>query len=247
MAPIEDVPGRDRTLASRQPRSSRVEDLAQAAGEVALSVIPVVGSALQTTFASAANIVSTRRTEAWLAELATEVDRLAARKSLSVTEIVEDPAFFESLVRGTRSAQATTRTKKLDALRSIILNSGSWSPTSALVQQTCLRLVDQLEAEHLALLEIFAHPDQWLANHPELGDGETITFGEVVPAIISIPGEGAADWMAMRFLDELHQRGLISQSVGLAYQIKRVRTIDTNVTPLGTALIEMITAPSFRD
>lgn len=94
MAPIEDVPGRDRTLASRQPRSSRVEDLAQAAGEVALSVIPVVGSALQTTFASAANIVSTRRTEAWLAELATEVDRLAARKSLSVREIVEDPAFL---------------------------------------------------------------------------------------------------------------------------------------------------------
>ena len=127
-------------------------------------------------------------------------------------------------MRGTRAAQATTREEKLQALRSVILNSGSWSPMPELVQITCLRLVDELEAEHLAFLEVFAHPGQWLARHPELGDAETVTLAEVVPVIIDLPGEGVSDYMAMRILDQLHQRGLISQSVGLAYPIKRVRT-----------------------
>lgn len=109
------------------------------------------------------------------------------------------------------------------------------------------RLVDDLEAEHFALLEIFARPAEWLARHPELREVESITLGEVVPAIFSIPGEGNADWMAMRFMDELYQRGLIAQSVGLAYPIKRVRTSDSGVTALGAALINMITAPSFKE
>lgn len=228
-------------LAARQPRTSLADVAAQAGAEVAFSALPLVGSALQTAFASAANYVSVRKTEAWLAELAQMVDQLAARQGLRVDEVVADPTFYETLVRATRAAQATGREEKLAALQAIVLNSGSWSPTPDVVQLACLRIVDELQAEHMLLLEALANPDEWLAAHPSAGEGHPATVGDLVSAIFELHDSNAADYLALRFLDELHQRGLISQSVGLAYEIKPLRSIDTAITPLGTAVLQMIT------
>ena len=237
---ISDRSAGERNLASSQPRSSLAEDITQGATEVVLSAIPVVGSALQTTFAAAANIISNRKTEAWLSELAVAVDHLAASQGLSVEDVVADPAFYEAVIRGTRAAQTTMREEKLAAIRGVVISSGSWSTTPELVQQACMRLVDELQAEHFALLQVFAHPELWLSSHPEVGDGETIRMEAIFATIFDLPGAGAADFMAMRFIDELYQRGLLTQSVGPAYTINRLGAVDANITPLGRVLVDML-------
>lgn len=81
----------DGGLAARQPRTSLADVATQSGAELAFSALPLVGSALQTAFASTANYVSTLKTEAWLAELAQMVDQLAARQGLRVDDIVADP------------------------------------------------------------------------------------------------------------------------------------------------------------
>lgn len=169
------------------------------------------------------------------------VDQLAARRGLRVDEVVADPTFYETLVRATRAAQATGREEKLAALQAIVLNSGSWSPTPDVVQLACLRIVEKLQAEHLLLLESLANPDGWLAAYPAADDKHPATVGDLVSAIFELRDPNAADYLALRFLDELHQRGLISQSVGLSYEIKPLRSIDTSITPLGTAVLQMVT------
>jgi hypothetical protein len=232
------------TLAASQPRSSIAEDATQGVAEVILASIPIAGPALQTSFSTAANIVATRQNEKWLSNLAATVDSIANRVHLTVEEVVQNPLFYETLVRSTRAAQATTSKAKLEALQNVVTNSGDWAPSPGVVQQTCLRLVADLDPEHLSLLSCLADARVWAARHPSLAGRQELLISDVLPLIFVLDSDDAAHWMGRTFLGDLQQRHLVSDSPGLGYDLYSNIPFNGVVTPLATALLEMIANPT---
>lgn len=117
------------------PRKSTAREIAEVAGEGALGMVPVAGSAFAAAFVMAVSFGFNRRQQAWFDDVAEAINDLQQRDLLPPMEMLaDDPVFQDAVVRATRAADATHDAEKLRALRNGLLNppppTRRWSTSS---------------------------------------------------------------------------------------------------------------------
>ncbi|PCE15579.1 hypothetical protein AUC47_11865 [Microbacterium sp. SZ1] len=205
-----------------------------AGAAVALGVVPLIGSALSTSFQSAVQAVSQREMEAWLARMAEVVDALAHLTELRVDEIVGDGQFYQSLVRASRAAQETTDATKLNQLEAGVAHSGSWTQRSPLLERTLMRLLVQFEPEQIELLELVHDPRRYALAHPELG--EMFSLHDVYKQVLGVADAGSLEIIG-RQLNDLYMSGVTRSGFGPTFMPLRDNQGGFALTDLGTELM----------
>ena len=87
--------------------------------------------------------------------------QLQAEEPLSFDDLAENDAFMDAVVTATRAAHAIHHEEKLTALRNGVLNTLVPSAPTVDEQARFFRLIDEMTAAHLKMLEFFADPTVW--------------------------------------------------------------------------------------
>ncbi|MDF2509704.1 MAG: hypothetical protein K0Q52_3563 [Microbacterium sp.] len=223
-----------RELRLTLPRESAADTVVAASAAVALGVLPLIGSALSTTFQSAVQAVSQREMQAWLARMAEVVDALAHLTNLRVDDIVGDGQFYQSLVRASRAAQETTDATKLNQLEAGVAHSGSWTQRPPLLERTLMRLLVQLEPEQIEFLQLVHDPRRYALAHPELG--ERFSLHDVYKQVLGVADPGSFEIIG-RQLNELYMSGVMRAGFGPTFVPLRENKGEFALTDLGIELV----------
>ncbi|WP_157536076.1 hypothetical protein [Microbacterium sp. Root166] len=232
-SPVDDTPIRE--LRVTLPRDSTADALVTAGASVALGVVPLIGSALSTSFQSAVQAVSDREMKAWLARMAEVVDALAHLVNMPVEDVVGDGQFYQSLVRATRAAQETTDATKLTQLEAGVAHSGSWTQRPPVLERTLMKLLVQLEPEQVEVLELVRDPRGYALLHPELG--ETFSLRDVYQKVLGVAGPSSLEIIG-RQLNDLYLSGVMRAGFGPDFVPLQDDSREFALTELGVQLVE---------
>lgn len=216
------------------PRGSVADTVASSAAALALGAVPLIGSALSTTFQSAVQAVSQRQMEAWLARMAEVVDALAYSANLPVADVVGDGQFYQSLVRASRAAQETTDPTKLYQLESGVAHSGSWTERPPLLERTLMRLLVELEPEQVEFLQLVHNPLEFAVRHPELG--ENFSLLDVYEQVLGVAGPASIEVVG-RQLNDLYLSGVLRAGFGPDFRPLQEKQDGFALTEIGIQLV----------
>ena len=168
------------------PRKSTARDVAEFAGEGALGLVPLAGSAIAAAPVMAVSFGFNKRQQAWFDEVATAINDLQERDLLPpMAQLAEDPVFQDAVVRATRAADATHDVEKMRALRNGLLNSVGPDAPKLDEQLRFFRFVEQFSALHLRMLAFYRDPRGTLVaagvDPPQLMAGGRASLLQLLP------------------------------------------------------------------
>lgn len=180
----------------KPPKKSTTREVVEAGVQGAAGMIPIAGSPLAAAFQLAIGWKFGKRQADWLDNLAEAVDQLQrqAEEPLSFDDLAENDVFMDAVVTATRAAHATHQEEKLAALRNGVLNTLTPDAPTVDEQARFFRLIEEMTAAHLKMLEFFADPIMWFEAH-SLDKGNISMGGQAHILEQGIPEfAGHRDW-----------------------------------------------------
>lgn len=147
----------------KPPKKSTTREVVEAGVAGAAGMLPIAGSPLAAAFQLAIGWKFGKRQADWLDNLAEAVDQLQrqAEEPLSFDELAENDVFMDAVVTATRAAHGTHQEEKLTALRNGVLNTLTSDAPKIDEQARFFRLIEEMTAAHLKMLEFFGDPVMW--------------------------------------------------------------------------------------
>lgn len=180
----------------KPPKKSTTRDVVEAGVAGAAGMVPIAGSPLAAAFQLAIGWKFGKRQADWLDSLAEAVDQLQrqAEEPLTFEDLAENDDFMDAVVTATRAAHATHQEKKLAALRNGVLNTLTPDAPTIDEQARFFRLIEEITAAHLKMLEFFANPVAWFETRG-LDKGSIYMGGQAHILEQGIPEfAGRRDW-----------------------------------------------------
>ena len=138
--------------AERYPEPSQ-SDVALGATRAALAAIPIVGGSVTELMSLVITPSVVRRRDQWLKDLADGLDQLQ-----------DNDAFVSAVIEASKTAVATHKREKHEALRNALLNIALLRTPDEDQQQIFLRYIEELTAWHIKFLALFENPPRLLAT-----------------------------------------------------------------------------------
>lgn len=132
---------------------------------MAIAGAPYVGGAAVEMFNALVVPPLEKRKAAWMEAVATELQRLAQRESLSLESLLDNDQFTDAMLEASQAALRTSNATKLKALKCAVINSALPEPPEDSVQKICIRLVDELTEWHIKILVLFHEPRVWFLQN----------------------------------------------------------------------------------
>jgi len=212
----------------RRPPEEQSADVAErVAREGCKSFLPLLTlwpgfAVLAALFDRATPTMFERRVTVWLSDAQLAINELR-RRGVDVDALKDDPKFVDFVADATAAAMRTHREEKRTALRNAIINSAMPTSPSETKARVFLRLVDELDAHHLLLLDLLANPSAFLskrgvpfpgrASDPYI-ERDELTMHQSPRSLLSIvrrvlPSELPEDLHDLA-LQDLNRRGLVA-------------------------------------
>lgn len=141
-----------------KPPEKTAGDHVHAATRIVLSAIPYFGGPANNLFAAILAPPLDARRNRWLESIA---DRLQALEQINpefkIDSLKDNPRFISGLLEASQAALRTHQEIKLEALRNAVINIADGVAPNDDLQEFFLRLVDNLTALHIQVLELFVH------------------------------------------------------------------------------------------
>jgi len=200
-----------RFMEPEPPTQGRTAAILVTLAEAAISAVPIVGGPVATLLTAGVGGVVNRRLTDWFAELARDVDQLAARvDELQPERLADSDAFADAVMTAARIVEKTSQQEKLDALRNAVVNSVLPRAPDADYRASFFAIVDDLTPTHLRLLMLLDNAQSYFDARTELllpEPGPSATAYELVAAALpKLLGDEFAD----KFFADLSRNGLVS-------------------------------------
>lgn len=201
-----------------------------------LEAVPVAGSGLGFLFNEFFRPPVEVRQREWLAELASDIDRLQGQlNGPSLAELAGRPEFVTAIIQATTLAVRTHRKEKTVALRAGLMNI-ALSNQDDVRAPLFLSWIDDFTPEHLHLLGEVAAEHSRLAPHGRQSDGES---GLLVSRILEGGTPDSPGGVKRQLLRDLENRGLVR----VLYHQRSTDFFGVLLTALGEHFVAFITSP----
>jgi hypothetical protein len=227
--------------AERYPEPSQ-SDVALGATRAALAAIPIVGGSVTELMSLVITPSVVRRRDQWLKDLADGLDQLEAKiDDFQVSDLQDNEAFVSAVIEASKTAVATHKREKHEALRNALLNIALLRTPDEDQQQIFLRYIEELTAWHIKFLALFENPPRLLAtrgirNNYYIGAGSQV-LEDVYPELAGkreLYDQIAAD---------LDARGLIAGTAFLHGSMSAQGMVSKRTTALADAFLAFISEP----
>lgn len=221
--------------------SDRKQGLAKSA-EMAISFVPVAGSALQVAFNELAGRRLADRRTRWLNDLAAKMHELEEQVG-DFARLTGEDAFMDALTTAAQIADRTSRAEKLEVLRNAVVNSVMPDAPDVDTQQLFFDMIDRFTPTHMRMLQLLSDPPGWFDRQgiarPNIYMGPKIGIIEAGMPELS----GRRD-LIDRYAGALTTAGLINQSLAAVMTENGLWVPAT--TPLGTEFLAFIADPESK-
>jgi len=208
----------------------------QAIVRASLSIIPP-GAAVAELIDLVIQPALSRRRDAWLNDLAADVDKLKERPDAPTLEqLSQNEAFVTVMLAGSAAAMRTHQREKLEALRAAVINTALGMAPDEHTQLMFIRFVDELAPLHLRILMYLQDPASWLRLHGIQRPQAWFGYGALLE--LGLPEMRGQSDVYHRVIEELDARGLV-RNAGMP----REELADPQSTQLGNAFLAFVTAP----
>ncbi|WP_430786923.1 hypothetical protein [Actinoplanes sp. G11-F43] len=221
--------------------SDRRQGLTKVA-EMAISFIPVGGSAIQVAFNEAAGRGLADRRTRWLNLLAEKVHQLEDRIG-DFEHLAGEDTFMDALTTASQIADRTSRAEKLEVLRNAVVNSVMPDAPDDDTQQLFFDMIDRFTATHVRMLTLLSDPPTWFERHGI--DKPNIYAGaKAVVVEAGMPELAGRQDLITRYAGALMNAGLISQPVTGVMSESGVWA--KAATPLGIEFLAFVADPEAK-
>jgi len=225
----------------RGPLPSQTKgDTVQAIVRVGLSIVPP-GAAVAELINLVIQPALNRRRDAWLNDLAADVEKLKERPDAPTLEqLSQNDVFVTVMLNASAAAMRTHQTEKLEALRAAVINAALPMPPGEQEQLMFVQLIDDLTPMHLQILRFMRDPAGWFEQHkipkPEVTVGMWPLI--LVSAFPSFAGDAE---VFSQVMSELVPLGLAGYRM-VAVEMSQQQLLEKLTTPLGDRFLDFITA-----
>ncbi|MEH1014663.1 hypothetical protein V6U90_16320 [Micromonospora sp. CPCC 206060] len=221
--------------------SDRRQGLAKSA-EMAISFVPVAGSALQVAFNELAGRRLADRRARWLNDLAAKVHQLEDQVG-DFAKLTSEDAFMDALTTAAQIADRTSRAEKLEVLRNAVVNSAMPDAPDVDTQQLLFDMIDRFTPTHMRMLQLLSDPPGWFDRYgiprPNIYMGPKIGIIEA-----GMPELAGRRDLIDRYAGALTTTGLINQS--LTGMMTENGLWAPATTPLGVEFLAFIADPESK-
>jgi hypothetical protein len=130
-----------------------------------LGSLPIVGNAAVELFNILLVPPLEKRRDEWRESVGKRLAELEESHGINPEDLASNPAFVSATLQASYAAVRTHHEEKLEALRNAILNSALPGAPIESLQQTFIRWVDELTADHIRFLNLFGNARQWFAKN----------------------------------------------------------------------------------
>jgi hypothetical protein len=181
-------------------------------GEMAVSMVPVVGGPLGVVLADVLARPYNRRMEEWLTSLAVALHGLEERVG-SFEDLADNEAFVDAVAAGMRIAERSRREKR-DLLRNAVLNTALAVDPDEDRQHIFFDLVDRLPPASLRLLKFVAdqrYREEVIGHVPRDSGSKLIPVADIARMLSPAPDERSGDVAALfdKQSEHLKDEGLL--------------------------------------
>jgi len=236
--PIE-IPG---SRAERLPQPD-AKDMALGVTRAALTAIPIVGGSVTELMSLVITPSVGRRRDEWLRGLADGLDALEAKvDGFAVENLVGNEVFVSAVIEASKTAIATHKEEKREALRNALLNVALGRTPDEDQQQIFLRYIEELTIWHIKFLVYFRDPqaalnERGIKNNLMAG-GASHLFEDCYP---ELSGKRTLyDQIAV----DLDSRGLIGGTSFLHSMMTAQGMVSKRTTPLADEFLSFISLPA---
>lgn len=222
--------------------SATAKDRALVVVRAAIAAAPVVGGAALELFTALVTPPLEKRKSEWMEAVASELQRLAQEKALSLETLLENEQFIDAILEASQAALRTSNLEKREALKNAVINSALPNPPEESLQKIYIRLVDELTEWHIKILALFHAPEAWFVQHNR--QPPQFSMSSSLKALL----EKAFPELARRreFYDyvakDLFLKGLLSTE-GLHTTMSATGAYQSRSTELGKGFISFVSEP----
>ena len=208
---------------------------------MAISFVPVAGSALQVAFNELAGRRLEDRRTRWFNDLAAKVNKLEEQVG-DFEQLTSKDAFMDALTTAAQIADRTSRAEKLEALRNAVINSAMPDAPDVDTQQLLFDMIDRFTPTHVRMLKLLSDPPDWFGRYgiarPNISGAKTAIIEAGMPEL--------ADRRDLidRYAGALTGAGLINQS--LTGMMTENGLWAAATTPLGAEFLAFVTDPESK-
>ncbi|MGC4864744.1 hypothetical protein ACLQ3B_04820 [Micromonospora sp. DT53] len=221
--------------------SDRMQGLAKSA-EMAISFVPVAGSALQVAFNELAGRRLADRRTRWLNDLAAKVHELEEQVG-DFAQLIGEDAFMDAVTTAAQIADRTSRAEKLEVLRNAVVNSVMPNAPDVDTQQLFFDMIDRFTPTHVRMLQLLSDPPGWFDRHgvPRPNSSMGPKTGIIEAGMPELAGRRD---LIDRYAGSLTTAGLINQS--LTGMMTENGLWAPATTPLGVEFLAFIADPESK-
>lgn len=224
---------------------SFISSITSIAGFAADTVIP--GSSVL--FGVTGNIVSQAiggyvgKTQAQiLIQIIEDLDKLKSQvKDFDLSSLQENKAFVTTILRILPLALRNTEKEKMDALRSIVLNTALGNTLDEDLRLMFLNNVDSLTSSHLKILIYFRDPQGWFQLRKK--DIPDMSGGAGAGLELAYPEFVGKKTLYTMIVEELITKGLMQKGVYMSASMSSSGVYSKRTTDFGDDFISFITSP----
>jgi hypothetical protein len=209
---------------------------------MAISFVPVAGSALQVAFNELAGRRLADRRTRWFNDLAGKMHKLEEQVG-NFEQLTSNDAFMDALTAASQIADRTSRVEKLEALRNAVVNSAMPDAPDADTQQLLFDMIDRFTPTHVRMLKLLSDPPGWFSRYgisrPNISAGPKTAIIEA-----GMPELAGRRDLIDRYAGALTGTGLINQALTGMMTESGLWAIAT--TPLGIEFLAFVADPESR-
>jgi hypothetical protein len=239
------------TLSDRRQGLSKV-------GEMALSMVPVVGGPLGIALADALARPHQQRMDDWLASLAVALRELEERVG-TFDDLADNEAFVDAVATGARAAERNRREKR-DLLRNAVLNTALAVDPDEDRQHVFFDLIERLPPMSLRMLKFVAdarYREEVIGYEPPAARQQVVYIADIAPLLCPAPNFDdrrqdvvvLLDRLCVQLKDEglLGTGSLTESGYDKEYEYFAHHVTLGAVTPIGRSFLEFIEDPRDND
>lgn len=214
------------------PPRPGMRDLVRTAADGAINLVPFVGGTASVLLHRLLVPSLERRTNRWLTEVGELLDYLLTR-GVDVDALADDDEFVTAVLTASQIALGTSLESKMRRLRNFLGHMALDPTRRDFTTMRLLRLVEELEDEHFALLAWARDPDSWNQDHgiqPDPGLGNHLDTAAL----------GLSDEVFAMVAGDLGSRGLYRANINISVTADPTMAALVPLSPLGEALLEMV-------
>ncbi|MBC2710546.1 MAG: hypothetical protein HGJ94_05980 [Desulfosarcina sp.] len=199
---------------------------------------PILGGSLASLFDDYIPDSRQKRLEQFIGALTVETERLKDKLNLEIIKTDSFAFLFESVIRAVGS---NYQTEKLEAYRSILVNSLKPRSQSEELKEYYLNLLESLTPVHIRVLKAVKQPQEFSCSTKSNAAG---IYAVVDEPMFHFPMEPYSKELIMCTWKELHSKGLVKElkiiSENGTYEST---TVKGQLTEFGQNFINFITTP----